>query len=93
VANMQASQYCRVQPVREGQELGGKLLGGLEIGLMPGIDLVERRIWNPVTEIASAGDDQIVGASDNESRALDPAGFCVDVDLKRIWALASSTEA
>jgi hypothetical protein len=45
----------RVQPVREGQELGGKLLGGLEIGLMPGVDLAKRRIWNPVTEIASAG--------------------------------------
>ena len=34
----------RVQPVRESQELGGKLLGGLEIGLMPGVDLAERRI-------------------------------------------------
>ncbi len=64
----------RVQPVREGQELGGKLLGGLEICLMPGVDLAERRIWNPVTEIASAGDDLIVGASDNERRASDPAG-------------------
>jgi hypothetical protein len=68
--------------VREGQELGGKLLGGLEIGLMPGVDLAERRIWNPVTEIASAGDDLIVGASDNERRAPDSAGFCVDVDAQ-----------
>src|SRR6476659_9363993 len=49
---------------------------------MPGVDLAERRIWNPVTKIASAGHDLIVGASDKGRRAPDPAGFCVDVDLQ-----------
>jgi hypothetical protein len=57
-------------------------VSGLEIGLMPGIDLAERRIWNPVTAIASAGDNLILDAFDNEGRAPDLAGFCVDVDLQ-----------
>jgi hypothetical protein len=49
---------------------------------MPGADLAERRIWNPITEIASAGDHLIMGTSENERRAPDPTRFCVDVDLQ-----------
>ena len=49
---------------------------------MSGVDLAEHRTWNLGTKIASARDDLIVSASDNERRAPDPAGFCVGVDLQ-----------